>query len=475
MKKNGFTLLELLIGLTLISVVMIFLFRLINDVQNEGLSNTYIIANQTNRDEIISKVSRIIHDNGYVSKIVFVKGQETYINITFQNNKQLDITVNRSYLHIHFDSKDYRYVMKGDNAYYDINATYTTITYDNIQYIKINARTHKKGLKDTTIDDIEFIFPTDSAIISEQEAAGNAVFNYSGSPQLYKVLKTGVYKIELWGAQGGSSSKPGGKGAYTSGTITLNKNDELYFYVGGKPADERRQPGGWNGGGYVATNDDGTGRSGGGATDVRLVAGSWDNEAGLNSRIMVAAGGGGAACEKAAWCSSGGSGGTLTGNIPTDMGSSSAGYHGTPGTQLEGGFSVGTLKSSSGLDRHGYFGKGGHSGSYDDCGSGGSGYYGGGGASYGSGGAGGSSYVSGYPGCIAIKSAYSQSPRDDSNNQPCDENSTDPICSEHYTGRVFANAVMIDGDSSMPTHSGVGTMIGNEGNGYARVTYISAS
>ena len=54
MKRNGFTLLELLIGISLISIVMIFLFRLLNDIQHEALSNTYIVANQTNRNEMIN-------------------------------------------------------------------------------------------------------------------------------------------------------------------------------------------------------------------------------------------------------------------------------------------------------------------------------------------------------------------------------------------------------------------------------------
>ena len=92
MKKNGFTLLELLIGITLISVVMIFLFRLIHDVQNEGLSNTYIVANQTNRDEIIAKTNKAVFENGTLCSLLVNKlGGNNSLKFTFCNNKVLTI------------------------------------------------------------------------------------------------------------------------------------------------------------------------------------------------------------------------------------------------------------------------------------------------------------------------------------------------------------------------------------------------
>lgn len=84
----------------------------------------------------------------------------------------------------------------------------------------------------------------------------------------------GIYKIELWGAQGKPSSN---FASYTSGKISLNKNDKLYVYVGGRDA--------YNGGASAKEGD-----TSGGATDVRLVSGSWENITSLRSRIMVAAG-----------------------------------------------------------------------------------------------------------------------------------------------------------------------------------------
>ena len=79
------------------------------------------------------------------------------------------------------------------------------------------------------------------------------------------VGQTGLYRIELWGAQGNGES--GGKGAYTTGVVALQEGDILFFKVGGS---SNGQPGG--------------------STDVRIIE---DNgKLGLASRIMVAGGGG---------------------------------------------------------------------------------------------------------------------------------------------------------------------------------------
>lgn len=93
----------------------------------------------------------------------------------------------------------------------------------------------------------------------------------------------GLYRIELWGSGGHIYDRvypeTVGKGGYTSGYIYLTKGEQIQFYVGGNDKFNGRGPGE---------------AAGGSATDVRLLAGNWDNFDSLKSRIMVAAGGGGA-------------------------------------------------------------------------------------------------------------------------------------------------------------------------------------
>jgi hypothetical protein len=130
------------------------------------------------------------------------------------------------------------------------------------------------------------------------------VFNCTEYPQTYQVPSSGVYFIEAYGAQGGGRQSSrytdagiGGKGGYAAGKVNLEKGTILYVYVGcvGSSSGMGVVKGGYNGGGYAcaATGDSEPGNGGGGASDVRLIGGSWDNSNGLLSRFIVAGGGGG--------------------------------------------------------------------------------------------------------------------------------------------------------------------------------------
>ena len=150
----------------------------------------------------------------------------------------------------------------------------------------------------------------DETIIVEAKSNYDKNFRYIGKPEEYTVQKDGYYYIEMAGAQGGSSyaeynaTYSGGKGSKTSGYIELKAGEKLYFYVGGQgkrcvcssAKNCCGSNGGYNGGGYTLQYTGGNTYygSGGGATDVRVVSGSWNTTSSLISRIMVAAGGGGA-------------------------------------------------------------------------------------------------------------------------------------------------------------------------------------
>ena len=78
----------------------------------------------------------------------------------------------------------------------------------------------------------------------------------SGKYEEFTVPYTGYYRLEVWGAQGGSGAGLGlgGKGGYSSGYVKLQKGEKLYVYVGGKGHDAVAKvstyvEGGFNGGG----------------------------------------------------------------------------------------------------------------------------------------------------------------------------------------------------------------------------------
>jgi len=248
-------------------------------------------------------------------------------------------------------------------------------------------------------------------------------FNYTGNYQTYTASVTGNYKLEGWGASGGNSTryttKYGGKGGYTSGTIRLTAGQIIYVYAGeaGGPTasnDTITDNGGWNGGGSIVTGQNAYGAPGGGATDFRTVPGIWNNITGLNSRVLVAGGGGGANSRDGDYPlaapeyytgygnGTGGDGGGLIGRDGTtgnqDTFGLSYGYGiGTGGTQTTGGvcykYINGVLVNTT---LSGSFGTGGgEQGAGGGQSGGGGGWYGGG-FSYNHGGAGGgSSYIGG--------------------------------------------------------------------------------
>ncbi|MDD2518825.1 MAG: glycine rich domain-containing protein [Bacilli bacterium] len=306
-------------------------------------------------------------------------------------------------------------------------------------------------------------------------------FDYTGTPQEFVAEYDGNYKIELWGASGGNTKTNldttgddvfGGAGAYNSGVIKLNSNESLFIYVGGKGDNggelvQTKPLGGYNGGGDAFTGrlTEQTAGAGGGATDVRLVSGLWNDEASLNSRILVSAGGGGASN----WHNTkvGGAGGGLIGEDGKLNEGSVAHPLATGGTNTSGG----TGGGSEGVGEAGIFGKGGNSSETHGAGGGG-GYYGGGGSGYISGGvssgAGGSSFISGHNGCNAIDASRVHT------NQP-----------NHYSGKIFNSPIMIDGNGykwtdvkteqiKMPSPDGTlyDLGVGHMGDGYARITYL---
>ena len=213
--------------------------------------------------------------------------------------------------------------------------------------------------------------------------------------------------------------------------------------------------------------------NGGGATDIRLVSGDWNNESSLASRIMVAGGGGGAFDGRAGtnYYANGGNAGGLTapnGNY-IQWGSTGPSVS-TGATQTQGG------KGAANNEKDGIFGSGGYgnyTGTWIYYSGGGGGYYGGG-----SGGAlssvvmtasGGSSYISGHLGCVAIQAQDNITPKNG-----CTDGTEDITCSYHYSNKIFTNTIMKAGNEEMPTFNGSGSMTGNSGNGFVKITVLGS-
>ena len=251
--------------------------------------------------------------------------------------------------------------------------------------------------------------------IEEFSVPTSQSFEYTGYVQQFVVPISGYYKLETWGAEGGVGTgyvNEAGRGGYTAGITYLTEGTVLYVYVGEYGIDQFQSTTAFNGGGhayrYTGTSQPHIGGRGGGATDIRLIGGAWDNADGLKSRIIVAGGGGGAqsTCGKVATA---GHGGGLVGTTSYNMGYQNRAQdvargraYSTGGSQTAGGKGY-NVNDNSGNKTNGSFGQGAYSLS---CASGGGGGWYGGGSAYTSGGGGGSSYVSGYDGCDTTYLSY---------------------------------------------------------------------
>ena len=275
-------------------------------------------------------------------------------------------------------------------------------------------------------------------------------FDYTGEPQIFIAPYTGTYKIQCWGGCGNTVYVSPCAGAYTSGYLYIRKNTVLYVYVGSagcRSSTSLSYPVVFNGGGgFTSGCSDFNNCTGGGATDIRLASGNWDDFNSLKSRIMVAAAGGGNVNP----VTLPGYGGGLTsktgdGGYPESTYGSN--YGEVSGAAQTSGYSFG-------------IGQTGDSETYYSRAGGGGGYYGG--YAYHCAASGGSSFISGYTGCNAISESSTST------------NIIHTGSPNHYSGYVFTNMQMIAGNSSMPAPSG-GTETGHTGNGYARITFVSAN
>jgi|GEM_PF-6560868 len=278
-------------------------------------------------------------------------------------------------------------------------------------------------------------------------------FGYTGNEQEFLINKTGIYLIEVWGAQGGngiysSFIARGGYGGYSVGQMVLNKNTYVYINVGklgdtGKMPQSTSDPntisfGGYNGGGngynVSETYYYGTG-GGGGATHIALKTGLLSTLANYeNDIIMVSGGGGGASLS---W----------SGSYYQYNGGNAGGYIGLNGKSFDKTYILGiggSQKPNLFPTYKGTFGNGGNGASGGGAGGGG-GYYGGSGSGTWASAGGGSSYIGNS--LLKNKAMYCY------NCEESDEESTKTISTTCVNETPTKNCAKI-------------------GNGYARISYI---
>ena len=392
-----------------------------------------------------------------------------YIHTNPTTTAPIDTTEAMRYKLITEDNVEYNgFVKKScDSLLATIPITNTPKTYT--IYIWIDFNLSGGFYHDTTYSGYIYAESSQTSTIENQDALPNTEkcqsstkyvsFSYIGREQTYTIPKTGTYKLETWGAQGGSHNDTyyGGYGSYAQGNILLVKDQVLYINIGGQGISTDTYSatinGGYNGGGagtgtIVYANKANTYESkgsGGGATHISTVTGILSTlENKKENVLIVSSGGSGAAYSYDVNTSTGeynhhnycigASGGGITGNLSecdTNLGSTEL----WAATQNEGGYAK---YISNGFSSNGSFGSGsnGYAG-------GGSGYYGGAGTYKGAGS--GSSYIGNSS--LQNKAMYCYQ---------CEESSVTPT-----------KTISTPNVSESPISN-----YAKKGNGYAKITFI---
>lgn len=482
MKKNnkkGFVLAETIAVSVIIMTSLVIVYT-----QFATLNNSYKTSfqyNNVNNLYLVNNLRNFIKDDG-LDRLIQLLDNNEYIDITSCPSYLFDEYL---YCRLLVDSSNMKTVLFTKEDISELKNSIDNTNYSQTMKNYIKKINNSTGNSQRLIVEFEDeTYATLLFVFNEEEdnfAMAPVSFEYTGGEQSFTVPHSGYYKLEAWGAGSGEAG-----GAYTSGIIYLNEGEKVYAYVGEKgfscsvytQCDRLAYNGGGKGGFFTLSSYSSRAISGGGATDFRLNNGAWNDTTSLVSRIMVASGAGGSVK-------------SVNGvyNYDVTFGGTINGYKGYTGLAGGAGGGYGATQTSGGASggngaTAGSFGIGGNGytslPNSPNCNSGlggGGGYYGGGGGRGGAAqctpniglgmGGSGSSYISGYPGCIAIKSATDITPKVTTYSKIED--------SYHYSGKIFKNPVMIAGNKEMPTHDGTSTMVGNVDNGYAKISYIGQS
>ena len=131
-----------------------------------------------------------------------------------------------------------------------LNQLYGTMEGEDDKIIGDECEGTIQNLKEQ-IEELKRIIEQKDKQIDEIMKAYSLIFEYTGEVQEWEVPITGIYKLEVYGAQGGSYTYGGigGKGGYCAGNYLLNAGQKIYVVVGGMPGSSS-QAGGYNGGGF---------------------------------------------------------------------------------------------------------------------------------------------------------------------------------------------------------------------------------
>lgn len=183
--KKGFTLVELIVTMVLVSIMMIFLFNLLSDIKNEESKSNYNATYQTSASILNEYIQNILLKNkitgistctidDYCSKTTFENGN--YMNIRISNNTRVITIEIKSSSNVTLSYERRQLPEKKDGTYagsickFSVKTTSSTSSYLN-KYLT----TYRLVLKDTNNNTypIEAYYVSDTLIEANNSLINN--------------------------------------------------------------------------------------------------------------------------------------------------------------------------------------------------------------------------------------------------------------------------------------------------------------
>ena len=122
MNKKGTTIVELIISLALISVVLLFMMKLLIDINNSNINDSYAKNNQFNRVEIIKTIQNDLKNKRIVDVTHTNTSNSVTINFIFKDNTKSIITLRSDTITYYIESSNLtrRWEMKDCTVYLPI-------------------------------------------------------------------------------------------------------------------------------------------------------------------------------------------------------------------------------------------------------------------------------------------------------------------------------------------------------------------
>lgn len=153
MNKRGFTIIELLISILLLSIVLLLLLKVMASLEVVNHDMSYASDDEISRTKIIKNIEESMIHNHLNGLFIESNEEKTIIHLQMDNKKTIEVT-NKAII---FDNEKYQ--LKSKNATYDRCIKYQYVDLENNYYLVTFTISVLIDNKNTTIhDDLTFTY-----------------------------------------------------------------------------------------------------------------------------------------------------------------------------------------------------------------------------------------------------------------------------------------------------------------------------